>query len=77
MCPEGSSRPVMEEKNGLYHITWKRPDGAVVHAYWTSGKEHPLRLPFAIREAFDHLGRKLTNPNAISANDGIVYLIKK
>lgn len=77
MCPEGSSRPVMEEKNGLYHITWKRPDGAVVHAYWTSGKEHPLRLPFAIREAFDHLGRKLTNPDAISANDGIVYLIKK
>lgn len=76
MCPEGSSRPVMEEKNGLYHAHWTRPDGTVVHACWTTGKE-PLRLRFAIREAFDHLGRKLTNPDAISANDGIIYLIQK
>lgn len=73
MCPEGSTRPEMTREGRLCHARWKRPDGVVVHAWWTTEGEQSVRLPFAAREIYDYLGRKQPLRKTVTASGGILY----
>ena len=44
MCPSGSLRPTLEVRGGLYHASWQKPDGAVVHALWSPTGRQQVRL---------------------------------
>ena len=78
MLPESSSRPLMKKDGDLYFATWKRPDSVNVHAYWTVYGEQSVKIPFAISEAYDYLGRKVeVKDNRINASEGIIYLLEK
>lgn len=77
LCPEGSTRPVLTNDGNLFSAEWKQPDGTKVCALWAVERPVPAKLPFEVREAFDHLGNPL-KPEAIrTISEGPVYLIAK
>lgn len=81
--PEGSSRPVIAEADGVYRASWVRPDGKRVLAVWTAEDETPVtcETTAATVRAVNYLG----DPVAVQATAGrvtltasprIVYLIE-
>lgn len=77
MAPAGSTRPTLEVNQDLYTCSWTRPDGAKIHAYWTTRGEKQVAIPYEIREARDYLGRKLTGTDSITATGEIIYLVEQ
>ena len=77
MAPAGSTRPTLEVNQDLYTCSWTRPDGAKIHAYWTTRGEKQVAIPYEIREARDYLGRKLTGTDSITATGEIIDLVEQ
>ena len=44
MCPNNSTRPVIEKKGDLYVATWKRPDNIEMTAVWCLEKKHGVKI---------------------------------
>ena len=77
LCPEGSTRPVLTNDGNLFSAEWKQPGGTRVRALWTVNHPVPVKLPFEVREAFDHLGNPLKPEKTLTVPEGPVYLIAK
>ena len=77
LCPEGSTRPVLTNDGNLFSAEWKQPGGTRVRALWTVNHPVPVKLPFEVHEAFDHLGNPLKPEKTLTVPEGPVYLIAK
>ena len=78
LCPDGSSIPVLIQKNDAYLAGWKRPDGTNVWAVWSSLRRQRIELIIKgeIRETLNHLGEKQPIPGKeFTATPSILYLV--
>ena len=48
-----------------------------MRALWTVNHPVPVKLPFEVREAFDHLGNPFKPEKTLTVPEGPVYLIAK
>lgn len=84
MCPNGSTRPTLTIKDGVYFAQWKRPDGKYVAAYWTVDRRDivPVKNGSLLRsydhmlEFYDYLGHKCYSSNdSIGVGPDIRYMV--
>lgn len=77
MLPNGSTRPVLTIKDGIYKAEWKRPDGKKINAYWCKEGATYIKLNVKPTMIVDYMGKKLTvKENKVRVSSGVVYLIK-
>ena len=77
MLPNGSTRPALTIKNGVYKAEWKRPDGKKITAYWCKDGNTYIKLNVKPTMIVDYMGKKLTvKENKVRVSSGVVYLIK-
>jgi len=80
--PEGSSRPIITEADGVYRASWTRPDGKSVQTVWTAEDETPVTCETAAAatvRAVNYLGEPVAvhataGRVALTASPRIVYL---
>lgn len=77
MLPNGSTRPVLTIKDGLYKAEWKRPDGKKITAYWCKEGATYIKLNVKPTMIVDYMGKNvaLLN-NSLKVYSGIVYCVK-
>lgn len=78
--PTGSVvRDAAWRTGGVYHPSWRRPDGAIGWALWRPGGPQPTRIAWdgELLEAVDHLGRtiELSRDAPLDLGGGPIYLI--
>lgn len=78
MLPNGSTRPVLTIRNGIYKAEWKRPDGKHVAAYWCKDGFTYIDLTLRPEIVYDYIGDKKTlSGNSIKIDSGVTYIISK
>lgn len=77
MLPNGSTRPVLTIKDGIYKAEWKRPDGKHVAAYWCKDGVTYLHVTNGYKFV-DYIGNSLIPLNdIIKITTGVVFSLKK
>lgn len=78
MLPNGSTRPNLRIKDGIYKAEWIRPDGKHVTAYWCKGGFAYITLDTKPDMVIDYMGNKLNSNNKqVKISTGVVYIITK
>lgn len=78
MLPNGSTRPVLRIKNGIYMAEWKRPDGRRVSAYWCKDGFSYYQIVANPYNFYDYMGKSLSlTDGRIKVFSGVVYAVEK
>ena len=78
MLPNGSTRPVLTIKNGVYMAEWKRPDGKRVSAYWHKDGFSYYQIKANPYNFYDYMGKSIyVTDGRIKVSPGVVYAIEK
>lgn len=78
MLPNGSTRPILTIKNGIYKAEWKRPDGKRVNAYWCKDGFTHQQVDSTNYRFYDYMGNVVTPHNGqINVSTGSVFAIEK
>nr|MBP7473448.1 hypothetical protein [Prevotella sp.] len=78
MLPNGSIRPVLTVKDGIYKAEWKRPDGKRVAAYWWEEGFTSINLDSEFQTGIDYMGNRITPVNdKLKISCGVVYVVTK
>lgn len=78
MCPNKSTRPVLKRCGRLYVASWKRPDGKMVWAIWTSRNEIVIDLKIKGNyKLYDVEGNLVRNKNlqSYSVSNSVTYIV--
>lgn len=76
MCPNRSTRPVLTEYGCVYLVKWKRPDGKIVYAVWTSKGKETVRVVRGNYNCYDIYGNVLSVYNDdIEITSSIKYFV--
>ena len=78
MLPNGSTRPVLSIKNGIYMAEWNRPDGRRVSAYWCKDGFSYYQIVANSYDFYDYMGKSLSlTDGRIKVSSGVVYAVEK
>lgn len=78
MLPNGSTRPLLTIKDGIYKAEWKRPDGKKITAYWCKEGFTYMNLNPNPVMIIDYMGKEMTlNGKTIKIHSGVTYTISK
>ena len=79
MCPNGSCRPVLQIKDGIYEAEWNKPDGVHVKALWCKQGFSYIDINRETGQKFySYLGKKLDLSNGkFKVSTGVVYIVTK
>jgi hypothetical protein len=77
MCPDGSTRPVLNEENGVYTATWTKPDGTNVSAVWTSALRTQIKMEIKGNpEYYNCKGDKIqVDPDKFIVKSEVTYIV--
>lgn len=77
MCPDGSLRPQLQVKDGVYLAQWKRPNGEKVAAVWTENIEKKVDLKIRGNiKAVDYMGKDCkVDFNNLYATPAVLYIV--
>ena len=74
MCPNGSSRPKLLIKDGIYMCYWVRPDNKRIWAVWSIKELTMSKLKLKrVSTFYDYMGSKCKKPQNI--NNGVLYMV--
>lgn len=77
MLPNGSTRPVLTVKDGIYKAEWKRPDGIKVAAYWCKEGFTSINLESESQTVIDYSNRITPLNDKLKISCGVVYVVTK
>ena len=79
MCPNGSTRPVLQIKDGIYKAGWTKPDGIHVFALWCKQGYTYLNIDQkGGQEFYNYMGKKLDLLNGkLKVSTGVVFSVTK
>lgn len=77
MLPNGSTRPVLTVKDGIYKAEWKRPDGKKVAAYWCKEGFTSINLDSESQTVIDYSNRITPLNDKLKISCGVVYVVTK
>ena len=77
MCPNGSSRPTVDVRNGIYETQWIRPDGKKILALWTLDGNVPYKIQnYNKSRIYDIYGKRIRNQsNIVIVSESIIYIM--
>lgn len=78
MCPDQSTRPAIEERQGVFIARWIKPDGTKISAVWTAVSPVKLRPKIKGNPKFYNLyGEELAvNPEEFFATPAVTYIVR-
>lgn len=76
MLPDGSTRPILSEENGIYRASWMKPDSTPMHALWSTAIRPEVRIECRKGTKFyDHLGNPFPRPRrSLTLGSGVIYV---
>ena len=79
MCPNGSTRPVLQIKDGIYEAKWNKPDGVHVKALWCKQGYTYIDIDQKIgQEFYNYMGKKLDISNGkLKVSTGVIFIVTK
>lgn len=76
MCPNGSSRPILEQQNDVYICSWEKSEGEKIWAVWTTKPQTTMPVRITGKASFyDFLGNKVSAKTVkIQPDKGVIYI---
>lgn len=75
LCPNGSTRPRVEQYNDLYRVNWVRPDGKCITAVWSKKKRKISMQTKGNVRYLNSYGKRIAKVQYASKD--IIYIIGK
>jgi hypothetical protein len=74
MLPNGSTRPSLSIKDGIYKAKWMRPDGKKVTAYWCKTGHTSIKIEGGLQHIVDYMGNKVEiENNNVTVSSSVIY----